>query len=75
VFSLVYAILLRPFPYPESDRLVRVSTVMSREGDSERSCSLLDIEDYNRRPKLLENFAGYTVFDSQWDDGRIYPLK
>jgi hypothetical protein len=48
---------------------------MSLEGDSERSCSLLDIEDYNRRPKLLENFAGYTVFDSQWDDGRIYPLK
>ena len=31
VFSLVYAILLRPFPYPEADRLVRVSTVLTAE--------------------------------------------
>jgi hypothetical protein len=25
IFSLVYGVLLRPLPYPESDRLVRVS--------------------------------------------------
>lgn len=65
VFSLVYAILLRPFPYPEPDRLVRVFTVMTKEQNAERNCSLLDIEEYNRRAKLLRNFGAYTSFDSQ----------
>ncbi|MCY4074304.1 MAG: ABC transporter permease, partial [Acidobacteria bacterium] len=64
VFSLVYAILLRPFPYPDADRLVRVFTVAEGEQGAERNCSLLDIEDYNRRSRLLENIGGYTVFDS-----------
>ena len=65
VFSLVYAILLRPFPYPDADRLVRVFTVAEGEQGAERDCSLLDIEEYNRRSSLLENIGGYTVFDSQ----------
>ena len=65
VFSLVYAILLRPFPYPDADRLVRVFTVAEGEQGAERNCSLLDIEEYNRRSSLLENIGGYTVFDSQ----------
>lgn len=65
VFSLVYAILLRPFPYPEADRLVRVFTVAESEEGAERNCSLLDIEEYNRRSRLVQNFGGYTVFDSQ----------
>ena len=65
VFSLVYAILLRPFPYPDADRLVRVFTVAESEQGAERNSSLLDIEDYNRRSSLLENIGGYTVFDSQ----------
>ena len=65
VFSLVYAILLRPFPYPAADRLVRVFTVAEGEQGAERDGSLLDIEEYNRRSSLLENIGGYTVFDSQ----------
>ena len=65
VFSLVYAILLRPFPYPDADRLVRVFTVAVGEQGAERNASLLDIEEYNRRSDLLENIGGYTVFNSQ----------
>lgn len=65
VFSLVYAVLLRPFPYPDADRLVRVFTVAEKEQGAERNCSLLDIEEYNRRAKSIENAGGYVVFDSQ----------
>ena len=43
VFSLVYAVLLRPFPYPDADRLVRVFTVAESEQGAERNSSLLDI--------------------------------
>lgn len=65
VFSLVYAVLLRPFPYPDADRIVRVYTVAEKEQGAERNCSLLDIEEYNRRSRTVENVGGYIVFDSQ----------
>ena len=75
IFSLVYAILLRPFPYPDADRLVRVFTVAAREQGAERNCSLLDIEEYNLRSRTLENVGGYTVFDSQIEgDGAAEPI-
>lgn len=45
IFSLVYAALLRPFPYPESDRLYRVHTHAVRSSASE-DVSLPDLEDY-----------------------------
>jgi predicted permease len=65
VFSLVYAVLLRPLPYGDPERLVRVYTVLAKDRDQERNASLLDIEDYNRRSKLTENFGAWTVFESQ----------
>lgn len=75
IFSLVYAILLRPFPYPDADRLVRVFTVAVGEQGAERNCSLLDIEEYNLRSRTLENVGGYTVFDSQIEgDGAAEPI-
>ena len=75
IFSLVYAILVRPFPYPDADRLVRVFTVAVSEQGAERNCSLLDIEEYNLRSRTLENVGGYTVFDSQIEgDGATEPV-
>ena len=65
VFSLVYAVLLRPFPYPDADRMVRVFTVAEKEQGAERNCSLLDIEEYNRRSRTVENVGGYVVSDLQ----------
>ena len=29
IFSVVYAVLLRPLPYPEADRLISVSTLLA----------------------------------------------
>lgn len=65
VFSLAYAVLLRPFPYPEADRLVRIFTIAEKEQGAKRNCSLLDIEEYNRRSRLLTQIGGYTVFESR----------
>jgi predicted small secreted protein len=36
IFSLIYGILLRPFPFRESDRLVRVQSTFTNTGAIER---------------------------------------
>ena len=65
VFSFVYALLLRPYPYLEPDRLVRVQTVATKEGGARRGCSLRDIEDYRQRSTRLADIGAYTVFDTR----------
>lgn len=64
VFSLVYAILLRPFPYPDGDRLVSLRTV-NLENGAERGCSLLDLEDYRRLSTTLSAIGAYTISTTQ----------
>jgi hypothetical protein len=63
VFSLVYAILLRPFPYADPDRLVRIQSVHART-DVVREASLPDAEEWRRRASTLQHVGAYTSFDS-----------
>jgi putative ABC transport system permease protein len=65
IFSFVYALLLRPYPYHEPDRLVRVQTVAAKEGGARRGCSLRDIDDYRRRATRLEGIGAHVVFDTR----------
>jgi putative ABC transport system permease protein len=65
VFSLVYGILLRPYPYREPDRLVRVQSRYVEQGGHLRGLSLLDIEDYRRRAVTIEDIGAYTAFETQ----------
>jgi putative ABC transport system permease protein len=65
VFSLFYSILIKPFPYREPDRLVRVQSRYTKQGGALKGCSLLDVEDYRRRATTLVDLGAYTTFDSQ----------
>jgi putative ABC transport system permease protein len=70
VYSLIYAILLRPYPYANPDRLVRVQSRHIRQGDVLQGCSLLDIEDLRRRATTIEDVGAYTAFANRIiDDG------
>jgi putative ABC transport system permease protein len=56
IFSLVNAVILRPLPFPESDRLVWVYGNI-RNGGSRASVSPLDYLDYRNQNKTFEQFA------------------
>jgi putative ABC transport system permease protein len=57
IFSLIYGILLRPFPYREPNRLVKVESVFTKTTGVARGCSLLDIEDWRRMNRSLADLG------------------
>ncbi|MBN8731285.1 MAG: ABC transporter permease [Acidobacteria bacterium] len=59
VFSLLDAALLRPFPYRQPDRLVRLENLHPRDKGAAGNVSLYDFEDYRRRARSLSSAAAY----------------
>jgi putative ABC transport system permease protein len=57
IFSFVNALLLRPLPYRDADRLVRVA---SSRGDEEGRLSMLELKDLREQTSLFESVAPYT---------------
>ena len=56
IFSLVNAVVLKPLPFPESERLVWVYGNI-RNGGNRASVSPLDFLDYRNQNKTFEQFA------------------
>jgi putative ABC transport system permease protein len=63
IFSLIYGILLRPFPYRDHERLVRVQTRYLQTGDV-RGNSALDFEDWRARSRMFDDMGLYAAFQS-----------
>ena len=57
IFSVVNSVLLRPLPFPEEGRVVRVSTSTRQEPDSNHSAG--DFMDIRERNRTLEAIAGF----------------
>src|SRR5690242_14613687 len=61
VFSVIDAILLRPLPLPQADRLVRIEETNEKFGDS--LASLPRLLDWNRLNSTFDAISGYYVAD------------
>ena len=59
IFSVVSAVLLRPLPFPEPDRLVAILHVDLRTGETGRALSYPDFADLRAESKTLESAAAY----------------
>lgn len=63
IFSLAYAAFLKPLPYPEADRLVRVYTGFNEDPSATLPVSPLDWESFSRVETVVEESAVWSVGD------------
>ena len=56
-FSLKYAVLLRPLPYHEPERLVMIWTKQEKLGVEQTLVSEHEVLDFREQAKLFEGFA------------------
>jgi putative ABC transport system permease protein len=61
VFSAIDAILLRPLPFPDGDRLVLLEQIV--EGSSNTGLAPVRIEDLNRQNSTFDGITGYYIDD------------
>jgi putative ABC transport system permease protein len=59
IFSIVYAALLRPLPYPRPDRLVAISHTLQVRGSLEVEQTDASILLYRRHNRAFAEFGGY----------------
>ena len=60
IFSVVNGVLLRPLPYEEPERLVRLFTAFRGNGEERYSMSQPEFMDYKGLTQVFENAAAYT---------------
>jgi putative ABC transport system permease protein len=63
IFTVVNAVLLRPLPYPEADRLVRVFSSMQRENFRETGGTVFapDFVEWSTQCQTCEHLGAYTL--------------
>jgi putative ABC transport system permease protein len=69
IFSLIYGILLRPFPYLEPDRLVKIESVYSKTTGSVQGASQLDLDDWRRHTKSFDDFGLHITYPAILNTG------
>src|ERR1051325_12198096 len=75
IFSVVNAVLLRPLPFPEPERLMVVNEVNPQQGPQPFELSYLNWLDLRQQSKSFEEIAGVTfssyVLDLQGETSRV----
>jgi predicted permease len=64
IFTVVNAVLLRPLPYPEADRVMFLGE--SSEQIPDMSISMANFNDWRAQNKVFENLVAYQSDDTVW---------
>ena len=63
IFSVVYAVLLKPLPFPKSGQLVRVFEANDRAGIPAEGCSYAEFQEWRRQNHVFSGMAGATAHE------------
>jgi putative ABC transport system permease protein len=64
IFSVVDAVLLRPMPYPDADRLVVLWQTDRASGTSREPSSFPDLLDFRERSRAFDRLGAFMGFDA-----------
>jgi predicted permease len=64
IFSVVNAVVLRPLPYPESERIAVVHTNFRSPGLEQMPCSIPEFNDFRGENRTFEALAAYQLGDA-----------
>ncbi|HEV2426107.1 MAG TPA: ABC transporter permease [Terriglobia bacterium] len=62
VFSVVDTILLRPLPFPDAQRLVRIVEKNPKSGESSKTYTADATEDFQQQNRSFQSVSGYFAF-------------
>jgi putative ABC transport system permease protein len=71
VFSAIDTILLRPLPFPNSDRLMQLAQVDPKKKGPDRPIAPIRLEDWNRLNSTFQAIAGYYTEDVSETSGSL----
>jgi len=61
MFTVVNAVLLRPLPYPEPDRIVTLEGINPTRGITQSNVSVPDFADWQSQNQVFEQMAGFVT--------------
>jgi putative ABC transport system permease protein len=64
IFSVVNAVVLRPLPYPDSDRIAVIHTDFRTQGLEQMPSSIPEFHDFRSQNKAFEAIAAYQLNDA-----------
>ena len=59
IFSVINGVLLRPLPYPEADRIMRLRQPQVAAGVEDSSFSFPEVADYRKNSKTIDQFVEF----------------
>src|SRR5579859_5010651 len=62
VFSVVNTILLRPLPFPDAERLVRIVEKNAASGESSKTYTADATQDFQQQNRSFQSVSGYFAF-------------
>ncbi len=70
MFTLIYALILKPLPFEDGERLIHLESSNLAQGISSQEATQHDFEDWRRRQTSFEDLAAFEIININLSDGQ-----